>query len=145
MPAAFLRQAQRHKPDLLRPFADLPLPEGLVMLSPSRGDANLTELHPRIYEKVFAKLLGSQDAAPLEFWVGVAEKAVVQLDDMVAEEPIADVAERTADEYGILISQLVEQRGFRCQQISAIAVACVVPPMLTTAKNATMVCAMFGK
>ena len=29
-------------------------------------------------------VLGSMDAAPLDFWVGVSEKAVVQLDDMVA-------------------------------------------------------------
>lgn len=45
------------------PFADLPLPEGLVMLSPTKGDANVSELHPRIYDKVFAKLYGAREAA----------------------------------------------------------------------------------
>ena len=40
-------------------------------------------------------------------------------------------AERTADEYGVIISQLVNYEGFRCEQIVAIVVSCVVPPMLT--------------
>ena len=45
---------------------------------------------------------------------------------------LATQAERTADEYGVIISQLIDYSGHRCQQISAIAVSCVVPPMLTT-------------
>ncbi len=45
------------------PFADLPLPEGLVILAPSRADANVSALHPRIYDKVFARLYGARDAA----------------------------------------------------------------------------------
>jgi type III pantothenate kinase len=40
-------------------------------------------------------------------------------------------AERTADEYGVIISQLVNYEGFRGAQIVAIVVSCVVPPMLT--------------
>jgi len=44
---------------------------------------------------------------------------------------LATQAERTADEYGVILIQLVEHGGFRCEQISAIAVSCVVPPMLT--------------
>ena len=40
-------------------------------------------------------------------------------------------AERTADEYGVIIAHLVDYEGFRCTQISAIVVSCVVPPMLT--------------
>jgi len=41
-------------------------------------------------------------------------------------------AERTADEYGILISHLVSSRDISCQQIDAIILSCVVPPMLST-------------
>ena len=48
---------------------------------------------------------------------------------------LATQAERTADEYGVILTQLVEHGGFRCEQISAIAVSCVVPPMLTTAQE----------
>ena len=39
-------------------------------------------------------------------------------------------AERTADEYGVLISQLVSAEGIRGDQIRAIVASCVVPPML---------------
>ena len=36
-------------------------------------------------------VLGSVDAGPLEFWVGVSDEAVVQLDDLVvAEVTISD-------------------------------------------------------
>jgi type III pantothenate kinase len=40
-------------------------------------------------------------------------------------------AERTSDEYGVIIAHLVDYEGFHCNQISAIVVSCVVPPMLT--------------
>lgn len=39
-------------------------------------------------------------------------------------------AERTADEYGVLMTQLASASGIRCEQIDAVAVSCVVPPML---------------
>jgi type III pantothenate kinase len=39
--------------------------------------------------------------------------------------------ERTADEYGILISQLATSKGIGCEKIHAIVVSCVVPPMLS--------------
>jgi len=48
---------------------------------------------------------------------------------------LATQAERTADEYGVIIAQLIDYAGYRCNQISAIAVSCVVPPMLTTAQE----------
>lgn len=48
---------------------------------------------------------------------------------------LATQAERTADEYGVIISQLIDYAGFRREQISAIAVSCVVPPMLATAQE----------
>ena len=48
---------------------------------------------------------------------------------------LATQAERTADEYGVIISQLIDYAGYRCDQISAIAVSCVVPPMLTTTQE----------
>jgi len=48
---------------------------------------------------------------------------------------LATQAERTADEYGVILTQLVEHGGYRCEQISAIAVSCVVPPMLTTTQE----------
>ena len=41
-------------------------------------------------------------------------------------------AERTADEYGVLIAQLAFSRGINCEKIDAIIVSCVVPPMITT-------------
>ncbi len=48
---------------------------------------------------------------------------------------LATQAERTSDEYGVIISQLIDYAGFRGQQISSIAVSCVVPPMLTTTQE----------
>jgi type III pantothenate kinase len=48
---------------------------------------------------------------------------------------LATQAERTADEYGVILTQLVEHGGYRCEQISSIAVSCVVPPMLTTTQE----------
>ena len=44
---------------------------------------------------------------------------------------LATQAERTADEYGVIITQLVGYAGVGSEQIDAIAVSCVVPPMLT--------------
>ncbi len=41
-------------------------------------------------------------------------------------------AERTADEYGVLIAQLAFSRGINCDKIDAIIASCVVPPMITT-------------
>lgn len=38
--------------------------------------------------------------------------------------------ERTADEYGVLISHLVSSQGIRREQIHSIIASCVVPPML---------------
>jgi type III pantothenate kinase len=48
---------------------------------------------------------------------------------------LATQAERTADEYGVIITQLVDYEGIRTGQIKAIAVSCVVPPMLTVAQE----------
>lgn len=48
---------------------------------------------------------------------------------------LATQADRTADEYGVLITQLVTYAGFGADQIRAIAVSCVVPPMLTTTQE----------
>jgi type III pantothenate kinase len=48
---------------------------------------------------------------------------------------LATQAERTADEYGVIISQLIDSSGHHCRQILAIAVSCVVPPMLTTTQE----------
>ncbi len=41
-------------------------------------------------------------------------------------------AERTADEYGALISHLLSARGIASHQIHAIILSCVVPPVLST-------------
>jgi len=38
--------------------------------------------------------------------------------------------ERTADEYGVLISHLVSSQGIRREQIRSIIASCVVPPMI---------------
>jgi type III pantothenate kinase len=48
---------------------------------------------------------------------------------------LATHAERTADEYGVLIGQLIAGEGYRCAQINALAASCVVPPMLTTTQE----------
>jgi type III pantothenate kinase len=44
-------------------------------------------------------------------------------------------AERTADEYGVIISHLVAGEGFRRDQIHAIITSCVVPPMVSVAQE----------
>jgi type III pantothenate kinase len=41
-------------------------------------------------------------------------------------------AERTADEYGVMITHLATSRGINCGDIDAIIASCVVPPMLST-------------
>ncbi len=41
-------------------------------------------------------------------------------------------AERTADEYGVLISHLASSRGIACEKVDAVILSCVVPPMLST-------------
>lgn len=41
-------------------------------------------------------------------------------------------AERTADEYGVLISHLASSQGISCRQVHAVIVSCVVPPMVST-------------
>jgi len=52
-----------------------------------------------------------------------------QAKKLITHWRLATQAERTADEYGVIISQLIGYAGFGCPQISAIAVSCVVPPM----------------
>src|SRR5262249_26447408 len=44
-------------------------------------------------------------------------------------------AERTADEYGVIISQLYPKNGFRCNQFDSIVVSCVVPPMVSVTQE----------
>lgn len=67
-PVLFIHSDERLKPAKFLPvpsgpFADLALPKGLVILAPSKADANLSSLHPRIYDKVFTELFGARDAA----------------------------------------------------------------------------------
>ena len=38
--------------------------------------------------------------------------------------------ERTADEYGVLISHLASSKGIACKDVHSVVVSCVVPPML---------------
>jgi type III pantothenate kinase len=40
-------------------------------------------------------------------------------------------AERTADEYGVIISHLISLKSFKCNQIHSIVASCVVPPMVS--------------
>jgi type III pantothenate kinase len=44
-------------------------------------------------------------------------------------------AERTADEYGVIISHLVAGEGFKREEIKAIAASCVVPPMVSVTQE----------
>jgi type III pantothenate kinase len=55
--------------------------------------------------------------------------------NLITHWRLATQAERTSDEYGVIISQLIDYSGHGLEQISAIAVSCVVPPMLTTAQE----------
>jgi len=54
---------------------------------------------------------------------------------LVTHWRLATQAERTADEYGVIISHLVSSDGFRCDQIDAIVASCVVPPMLSVTQE----------
>lgn len=40
--------------------------------------------------------------------------------------------EKSADEYSVLITQLLAQRGFDVERVNGVAIACVVPPVLPT-------------
>lgn len=42
---------------------------------------------------------------------------------------LASDNERTSDEYGILLVQLLERAGIKSNEVNAIAIACVVPPL----------------
>lgn len=42
---------------------------------------------------------------------------------------LASDNERTSDEYGILLVQLLERAGIKSNEVDAIAIACVVPPL----------------
>ena len=58
-----------------------------------------------------------------------------QAKKLITHWRLATHAERTSDEYGVIITQLIDYAGYRGDQISAIAVSCVVPPMLTTTQE----------
>jgi type III pantothenate kinase len=58
-----------------------------------------------------------------------------QAKKLITHWRLATQAERTSDEYGVIITQLIDYAGYRGGQISAIAVSCVVPPMLTTTQE----------
>ncbi len=45
---------------------------------------------------------------------------------------IATVRERTADEYGILLKQLFQDRGFASHHLQGVVMSSVVPPLMTT-------------
>jgi type III pantothenate kinase len=53
---------------------------------------------------------------------------------LVTHWRLLTVAERTADEYGVIITQLVHNAG-SIQQIGAIVVSCVVPPVRPATQN----------
>lgn len=55
--------------------------------------------------------------------------------ELVTHWRLLTEAERTSDEYGVLISQLVVSSGLRCDQISAIIASCVVPPMMSVTQE----------
>ncbi len=56
-------------------------------------------------------------------------------DKLITHWRLATQAERTADEYGVIMTQLVGYAGYRADQIRAIVVSCVVPPMMTTTQE----------
>jgi type III pantothenate kinase len=44
--------------------------------------------------------------------------------------------DRTSDEYGILLVQLLEREGIQAEEVREIAIACVVPPLISTFERA---------
>lgn len=69
----------------LGPFAALGLPQGLVILSPQDGDVTLGELHPRIYDKVFASYFDSPASARLPVQDGLTVLARLDLGGALPE------------------------------------------------------------
>src|ERR671923_1653245 len=55
--------------------------------------------------------------------------------NLITHWRLLTVAERTADEYGVIISQLVSGVGFHCDDIRAIIASCVVPPMVSVTQE----------
>ncbi len=53
----------------------------------------------------------------------------------VAAWRIATVSDRTADEYAILWQQLLASKGYRFADVTGVAVACVVPPLVETLRR----------
>lgn len=49
---------------------------------------------------------------------------------------LASHNERTSDEYGILLAQLLERSGIQCRDVGEIAIASVVPPLTGTFERA---------
>jgi type III pantothenate kinase len=49
---------------------------------------------------------------------------------------LASDNERTSDEYGILLVQLLERAGVKSEEVREIAIACVVPPLIGTFERA---------
>ena len=50
-------------------------------------------LRSQLMEKMVGRVLGTKDATPLEFWVGVGEDEFIQLDDVVALERVLPTGE----------------------------------------------------
>jgi type III pantothenate kinase len=57
---------------------------------------------------------------------------IYQEERLVAHFRIATDRNRTADEYGILATQLMSQHGLLPSRVSGVIIACVVPPLLAT-------------
>lgn len=56
--------------------------------------------------------------------------AIYEGEDLVKSWRIQTDREKTADEYGILITQLLAHHGIPRGSVSAVAIACVMPPVL---------------
>lgn len=51
-------------------------------------------------------------------------------DKLIATWNLATISNRTADEYGILIQQLLSLANLKKEEVEAICISCVVPPLL---------------
>lgn len=57
---------------------------------------------------------------------------VYRADELVVHWRVATVRQKTTDEYAVLLRALFDERGLRFDEIRAIVVACVVPPLVDT-------------
>jgi len=82
------------------------------------------------------RVLGTRDATPLEFWVGVAEGEYVQLDDVVALERVLPTGE-VVHMYGTVGQVVARHEGARFDSDVFLIEEGILPAELTEAAQVT--------